>query len=463
MNLHGTAMMQIIESDNHRAVSALTPALKSMLEGYDCPAILVSKEYVILATNKWYVDAFGDIDGNKISHCYQVSHGYSVPCDRAGEDCPLREAKRTGYKARVLHIHQTPRGKEHVDVEMIPIFNADKEIEFFVELLKPIPLATGAVSDKKMVGKTAVFNELLEKITRVGQTNASVLLLGESGTGKELAAKAIHMASDRKDRPLVTLECAGLTNTLFESELFGHVKGAFTGAHTQKKGLVELAEGGTLFLDEIGDVPLHMQIKLLRLIESRSFRPVGSAETKNADFRLICATHKNIEMLVEDGEFRQDLFYRINVFPIYLPSLRERQSDIPLIVNHFIKELSPDRDYHVTDSGMKLLVDHQFKGNIRELRNIIMRAIILTDTNMIERKTVVDSISEGGLPGFDGTISMSTCLDEDQKGSLKEAEKKHLTHLMKKYNNDKSRVAQVAGISLRSLYRKLDDHNLGGR
>ncbi len=316
--------MNLIASDSNSAMSA-------MLEAYDSPAILVSSSYEILASNQNYKDAFGEIDSANSHHCFEISHGYTVPCDQAGEDCPLSAAKASGRKERVLHIHQTPRGKEHVDVEMVPIHNSEGELSYFVELLRPVPLASGVVTDQEMVGESEVFNNMLSKVARVAATDAAVLLLGESGTGKEIAAKAVHMASNRKEKPLVTLECAGLTESLFESELFGHVKGAFTGAQFNKKGLVDLANGGTLFLDELGDIPHSIQVKLLRLLETGTFRPVGSAEVHSSDFRLICATHMNLRQMVESGEFRKDLYYRINVFPIKLPSLSQRRSDIPLI------------------------------------------------------------------------------------------------------------------------------------
>jgi transcriptional regulator with GAF, ATPase, and Fis domain len=202
----------------------------------------------------------------------------------------LGAAKQSGHKERVSHIHQIPRGKEHVDVEMLPLHDKRGRLIYFVELLHPVPLASGDLSSQELIGESAPFKKMLSKVSRVGKSDAAVLLLGESGTGKELAARAIHMASSRKDNPMVTLECSGLTGSLFESELFGHIKGAFTGAHSTKTGLVELANGGTLFRDELGDIPLPMQVKLLRLLETGTFRPVGSAEVKRSDFRLICPT-----------------------------------------------------------------------------------------------------------------------------------------------------------------------------
>lgn len=443
-----THLMNIIATD------AIASPLKNMLDGYECPAILVSVDYQILATNTLYQDAFGDIDLSYQPRCFEVSHGYRVPCDQAGEDCPLHAAKTSGHRERVLHIHQTPRGREHVNVEMLPIFDENKNLVFFVELLRSIPLASSKDSEKKLVGMSEAFNTMLTKITRVGASETSVLLLGESGTGKELAAQAIHMASVRKDKPLVTLECAGLTESLFESELFGHVRGAFTGAHNSKKGLAELANGGTLFLDEIGDVPLAIQVKLLRLLESGSYRPVGSAEAKYVDFRLICATHKDILTMVSEGTFRQDLYYRINVFPIRTPSLAERKDDIPLLVATLIQQISPNKDFHTTDSAMNVLKNHIYSGNIRELRNVLNRAIVLADTNMLEAKVITESIRADIHPA---DMVVDTIAVADDVVDLKTAEKNYLIKLMSKFSGDKDKVAKVAGISLRSLYRKLEE------
>ena len=447
--------MTLIASDQ----PTLTSGLTHMLEGYDCPAILVSAEYQILATNKLYREAFGEIDMDSTPRCFQISHGYQVPCDQAGEDCPLQAVRQSGSRERVLHIHQTPRGKEHVDVEMIPINDSEGELAFFVELLKPVPLASGWVDEKEFVGRSPAFNKMLERVARVGSSDASVLLLGESGTGKELAARAIHMASKRKDKALVTLECAGLTEALFESELFGHVKGAFTGAQANKKGLVELADGGTLFLDEIGDVPLPMQVKLLRLLETGTFRRVGSADVHSSDFRLICATHKKLATMVEEGTFRSDLYYRINVFPIHLPSLEERKDDIPLLVKTLLARMATGREYHVTDSAMRLLCARHYRGNIRELRNVLNRALVFADSNIIDRHVLEECLEDDDVeqPATLHLVKTTTDEPESKWTDLKTNERNYLQRLMEEFDNDKEKVAEVAGISVRSLYRKLEE------
>jgi DNA-binding NtrC family response regulator len=430
----------------------LAATLGGLLEGFDCPAILVTADYRILATNRAYLEAYGDLEPTGTHYCFRVSHGYDQPCDRAGESCPLAAATASGHRERVLHIHQTPRGREHVDVEMLPIFDSRQRLQFFVELLKPVPLTSGSPGEVEMVGRSGAFNRMLERIARVGPTEASVLLLGESGTGKELAAQAIHLASPRKRGALVTLECSGLTDTLFESELFGHVKGAFTGAHSDRKGLVELADGGTLFLDEIGDVPLALQVKLLRLLESGTFRRVGSAEVKRSDFRLVCATHRDLRQMVERGEFRSDLFYRINVFPIRMAPLSERREDIPLLANVLLERLAQGKKYHLTESAMALLREYPYRGNIRELRNLLQRALVMSVTNVID-KHLMSEVLEDSATDLHGSAAAS---ENASWVDLKTAEANYLRSLMAAFDNDKARVAEVAGISLRSLYRKLE-------
>lgn len=445
--------MKLISTDKQ-----IVTELGSMLEVYDCPAILVSVNYEILGWNKHYIAKYGDIDSQNNQHCFNISHGYNVPCDQAGESCPLKAARASGHKERVLHVHQTPRGDEHVDVEMLPIFDKSDELLYFVELLRDIPTVSAEEKAGRMVGVSMAFNSVLSKIARLSDSDAAVLLLGESGTGKELAARALHCGSSRKSNPLVTVECSGLTDSLFESELFGHVRGAFTGAQGTREGLVESVNGGTLFLDEIGDVPLSMQVKLLRLLETGTYRPVGSTEIKRADFRLICATHKNIWKMVEQGTFRRDLYFRINVFPISLPAMHERLEDIPLLVGTLLKNLNSKKDLFLTDSAIQLLKSHKYSGNIRELKNILSRAVVLTDTNVIESSTIEECLAMD-MPTR--TPSASSIIKTLELGSswvdLKTSEKKYIEKLMDEHNNDKEVVAGICGVSLRSLYRKLGE------
>ncbi|HMS80293.1 MAG TPA: sigma 54-interacting transcriptional regulator, partial [Burkholderiaceae bacterium] len=236
------------------------PELVSYLEGLSEPHILFDAQYRILAANAAYRAQFaprGSVIGRT---CYDVSHGFSQPCDLAGESCPLARARRSGQRERVLHLHHTPKGEAYVDIELVPLRDAAGEQAYYIEKMAPVRVAQSEPAANGLIGRAPAFQRMLELVARVGPSQASVLLLGESGTGKELVARAVHEASDRASRPLVVVDCASLPETLFESELFGHEKGAFTGAQSARPGLVEAASGGTLFLDEVGDIPLQLQV-----------------------------------------------------------------------------------------------------------------------------------------------------------------------------------------------------------
>ena len=310
------------------------------------PHILFDRHYRILAANPAYLRQYGQGQGVLGRTCHEVSHHSAVPCDQAGESCPLARALRSGQRERVLHLHHTCQGEDYVHIELLPLRDAQGQVQFFLEKMEPLPRpgrADEGPASVPMLGRSPPFQALLELIARVGPAHASVLLLGESGTGKELAARAIHAASARAARPLVVVDCASLPETLFESELFGHEKGAFTGAHMARAGLVEAAQGGTLFLDEVGDIPLTMQVKLLRLLESGTYRRVGQTELRRADIRLIAATHRDLRAMVRAGRFREDLYYRLSTFPITLPALRERAGDIPLLAQALLQRVAPGR------------------------------------------------------------------------------------------------------------------------
>ena len=231
-----------------------------------------------------------------------------------------------------------------------------------METMHTLRHARGGIRDREMVGYSRPFNRMLELAKRVAARESSVLLLGESGTGKELVAHAIHDMSPRASAPFVAVECSGLTETLFESEMFGYEKGSFTGAVSRKIGLVEAVRGGTLFLDEVGDIPLSLQVKLLRLMEAGTYRRVGGLEPLRADFRLVAATHRDLAQMVRDGTFRQDLFFRINVFPIHLPPLRERIEDLPMLVESLLPNLEPVRKITLSDEAMSALMQARFSG-----------------------------------------------------------------------------------------------------
>ncbi|MDD0999220.1 sigma 54-interacting transcriptional regulator [Pseudomonas sp. TNT2022 ID1044] len=421
-------------------------SLVSFLEHEPQPMIVLDPDYNILAANTAYQRQFGSADKPFIGHkCYQISHHYDVPCDQAGENCPMKKAQEMRGPDRVLHIHHTPRGPEHVDVELRPILDQQGVITAYVERLTLVRSASARPSNEGLVGRSPAFNRALSELQRVAPSMLPVLLLGESGTGKELFARAVHETSERAAGPFVVVDCSGLTETLFESELFGHEKGAFTGATTRKPGLVETAQGGTLFLDEIGDVPLAMQVKLLRLIESGTYRRVGSVETFHANFRLIAATHKPLEKMMVEGEFRQDLYYRISAFPIHLPPLRDRVEDIGLLVNSFLQRaVTGKRPLTIETEALAQLQGYHWPGNIRELRNVLERASLFADDGVIR------SIH---LPQASVATSARACASTPFDGSS-------LAQALATFKGTRSELATHMGISERTLYRRLKEQGL---
>jgi transcriptional regulator with PAS, ATPase and Fis domain len=414
------------------------------------PRILVDTEYRILATNQAYMREFGGAGKKLIGRtCYEVSHHFDKPCDQCGETCPQKGALKTGQPTRVLHLHHTPRGEEHVDVELTPIPDDSGRVAYFIETF--FPLGNKLVESSGgsgMVGRSPAFNAMLELINRAAPAMTPVLLLGESGTGKELAAQALHDLSPRRGKPFVPVDCSGMTESLFESELFGYEKGAFTGATQRKIGLVEAAAGGTLFLDELGDIPLSLQVKLLRLLETGTFRRVGGVETLKADFRLVAATHRGVKDMVETGAFRRDLYYRISAFPIPLPALRERREDLPVLVDHIIQRLAPERVVQLSPTAFERLLAYDFPGNIRELRNILERAVLLTDGEIITPEQLP-------LDLFPTPAGRAVVLEE-KVIPLDLAERNYVRWALGRLGGDKKALANALGISERTLYRKLE-------
>ncbi|WP_374557002.1 sigma-54 interaction domain-containing protein [Aquitalea pelogenes] len=357
--------------------------ISRMLDELDEPRIVITEQFEILHANPAYQALYGQVVGQR---CHAASHGYQRPCNEEGESCPLQMTLSSGQPERVLHIHRTAHGEEHVDVELMPLADISGHRHLFIEKMQHLPQASSQPAPDKMVGRSPAFRSMLLLAQRAAPSRAAVLLIGESGTGKEGLARAIHNSGGDARRPFIAVDCASLTETLLESELFGYEKGAFTGAQQRKQGLVEAADGGTLFLDEIGDLPLSQQVKLLRLLESGSFRRVGGIHSIPANFRLIAATHRDLAQMVAEGSFRADLYYRLAVFPIRLPPLRERREDIPLLAAALLERVAPGRQLQLDADARQWLVEQAFPGNIRELRNLLERASLLSDGEQISRE-----------------------------------------------------------------------------
>ena len=426
--------------------------LISFLDGLPEPRIVMDADYRIVAANAAYVREFGGGRPLAGRTCYEVSHHFDVPCDQAGESCPLKQSLESGEPQRVLHLHHTPRGEEHVAVETTPIRDDQGSIVYFVETMRVVRQASSRAAAQGLVGRSPAFVGMLEKILRVANSNAAVLLLGETGTGKELLAHAIHEASAREEGPFVAVDCAGMTETLFESELFGYEKGAFTGAMNRKQGLVEAAAGGTLFLDEIGELPLVLQVKLLRLLETGTYRRVGGLDWLPADFRLITATHRNLRAMVQAETFRRDLYFRINTFPIHSPALHERAGDIPLLAESLLERVDRKNRRRFTPAALAWLSGRRYAGNIRELRNLIERATLLADGEFIDvphLTELADDLPPAEVAVASGSFSLSEVVP------LATLEQRYLAWARARPGLDAGTLAARLAVSPRTLYRKL--------
>ncbi len=419
--------------------SKIPPELVTLLDSFPEPKILLDEHYRILAANSAYQREFGASGTIEGRFCYELSHHYDKPCDQAGENCPLLGAKESGEPKRVLHVHYTSAGREHVEVEVVPVRNKAGDTTYFMETMHALRHAHGGTHDRNLVGYSQPFNHMLELARRVAARESSVLLLGESGTGKELVAQSIHDMSPRAEAPFVTVECSGLTETLFESEMFGYEKGAFTGAAGRKTGLVEAAHGGTLFLDEVGDIPLSLQVKLLRLLEAGTYRRIGGVEPLSADFRLVAATHRDLAEMVKEGSFRQDLYFRLNVFPIRLPPLRERLEDLPMLVERLLSRLEPGKKITLAKATMALLARHDFPGNVRELRNILERALIMVDGNII----LPQHLHIGSMKSAGSSAHLTPPFEE--LVSIEQMERRYLAWAAENFHGDRKSPGREAG------------------
>lgn len=355
------------------------------------------------------ITAYGTID-NALEACRQGADDYvTKPFSREQLLFALEKALRT-------------RQIEHENVQLRS------------ELLKNYDFSN-------IVARSQPMQDLLKMVARVAETESTVLILGESGTGKELIARAIHYNSPRKNGPLVVVNCPSIPDNLLESELFGHVKGAYTGATRDRKGKFEQAEGGTIFLDEIGDLKPELQAKLLRVLQERVIERIGGEKTIEVDVRIVAATNQNLEKLVQEGIFREDLYYRLSVFPIRIPPLRERKQDIPHLVKHFLNKLGPERRYQVTPEAMEILMAYDWPGNVRELENVIERASILSEDGVIGPDILPAHVLQGEHSDLRPHIESSEGLH-----SLAEIEKEAILRALEKSHGNQTAAAKMLGI-----------------
>ncbi len=315
--------------------------------------------------------------------------------------------------------------------------------------------------DAEIVGEAPAIQQVLERVERAARSDSTVFIHGESGTGKELVARALHRASPRAQGPFVKVNCSALAESLLESELFGHEKGAFTGAHKQRLGRFELADGGTIFLDEIGDISEAIQLKLLRVLQEQEFERVGGEKTLSTDVRVVTATNRDLRQAIDEGKFREDLFYRLHIIPIELPPLRRRPGDVQLLTRHFIEKLarrtrSPARG--ITEEAQKVLERHSWPGNVRELENVIEHALVFADDEVIRREDLPPML---GGRSKTGGVDLATVEDRSLPEVLEEIEAKLIGEAFEKAGGVKTETARLLGIKPSALYYKLEKYGVG--
>jgi len=447
-------------------------SLQSLIDTHERPFVVIDRHHRVVAINKAYQQVYGLEPGQVVGRpCYQVSHHSDKPCFESGGDCPHEKIYSGADSCSCLHVHYDDTGGIHrVRFKAYPLLDDSGEMllgEVIEELSDVRPEQTDQLN---MVGKSPAFLKVLEQLNMAATSDAPVLLEGETGTGKDLAANYIHLQSNRHDKPFLTLDCTVLTESLFESEVFGHEQGAFTGSVGAKEGLFELVDGGTLFLDEIGELPVALQAKLLRVLETGEYRRVGGRKTLYTNARIICATNRNLGADVEARSFREDLYYRIACLHIRIPDLRTRPQDIPLLAQALLDRISQatGRGYELTPDGVSELEAYHYPGNIRELRNILSVAAAHCMDGVIGAPNITAVIGDmkSRRPAPRGAVqpdrphAVVVSGTGGEACTLEDIELRHIRRLLKQHEGKRRKVADALGVSERTLYRKLKRYHL---
>jgi two-component system response regulator AtoC len=423
--------------------------LQALIDANDQPFVVIDREYRIVAANQRYGEAYGTTPEAIVGqHCYAVSHHATRPCHENGELCPHRALFEQGEAVEVVHTHfHADDQPERTRIRGHALRGVNGE-RYLGEQLYPLEADPGTTCDAMhMVGQSPAFLSCVDNLARVAESEASILLFGESGVGKELAARFIHARSNRAGGAFIVINCAAVPESLFESELFGHERGAFSGSSGLKKGLFEMADGGTLFLDEVAEIPLGLQAKMLRVLETGEFRRVGGTHTLNADVRLVSATNRRLLDEVDEKRFRLDLYYRLAGIDVTLPALRERREDIPALATFLLKRLTGERRTCRLDaSAQAALQTHEFPGNVRELRNLLQRAVL--------------NCRDGMIRAVDLQLPVAASPAPTATQPLADIERAHIRALLDIHRGHRNRVATALGITERTLYRKLKRHSL---
>lgn len=429
-------------------------SFQSLIDTHDNPVVLIDGQYRIVAANQAYREAYGvaaaELRGR---HCYEISHRRDSPCHLHGEDCPHQRVFASGAAHQVLHTHYDAHGQpEHVRIKGHAVLGLDGARFLAESITRLAPSADLDCDQIRMIGRSPALLRAVEQLSQAALAPLNVLLEGESGVGKELAAHFVHQRSARSAARFVAVDCATLGEALFESEMFGHERGAFTGCTGRKLGLVELAHGGTLFLDEAGNIPIGMQAKLLRVLENGEFRRVGGEQTLHSDVRVVAASNRGLRQRVAEGLFREDLYYRLAGLTVRLPPLRERREDIPALAEALLARIARagSAACRLAADAQAALVAYDFPGNVRELRNVLQRAAALCEGGMIRARD----------------LQLDAAIVHDAAGSvpvaptLRELERAHMAALLTRFAGHRRHVAEAMGISERTLYRKLRHYGL---
>jgi transcriptional regulator with PAS, ATPase and Fis domain len=452
--------------------NAISVDLASLVNSHDKPFVVIDKDYRIVAVNKAYELEYGTTSEKAVgSMCYEISHG-NHPCSDDGEECPHDQIFNNGKAKICAHIHCDADSRMHqVRVSAFPL-NSSNDTLLLGECIEKIStMDSRSLGTERMVGDSPEFIACVNQLNIAASSDAPVLLQGETGTGKELAAEFIHQHSDRREGPFQIIDSTVFTDSLFESEMFGHVSGAYTGSVGDKQGLFELADGGTIFLDEIGDLPSSQQAKLLRVLENGEYRQVGGKKTCKVNLRIICATNRHLWESVLAGKFREDLYYRIACLNIRLPSLRERLADVPVLAKNLLQGInrSMRSSYLLTPDALEQLKTYKYPGNVRELRNVLFIAATRSQNGRINADLIenvihnlphcmsskLDELAEKNLDRFVISTVADHAGHNDVPVTLKDIEAQHIKDLLEQFQGNRKKVAETLGISERTIYRKL--------
>jgi len=417
-------------------------SLESLLETHELPFVIIDASLTIVGLNKAWE--------SQLAICKKDSIGRS--CCNNAPNCRHHEL----FEKLEPYISTEVNNDQQQTVRGYPLLDNDGTV-YLGETITQSQVLVDSKQPLRMAGSSEVFTDYQKKLLKAAKTQVPTFLMGETGTGKELAAEFIHSHSKRVDKELVVVDCTVLTESLFESEVFGHEKGAFTGATGAKKGLFELADQGTLFLDEIGELPLSQQPKLLRALETGQFRRVGSTKSLTSDVRVVCATHRNLAKMVKEGEFREDLFYRLSVFPVQIPPLRERLKDIPEITTYLLKQLGKrdGGEYSITKEALIKLLKHRWPGNVRELKNCLQLACSLCEDQSVTEEDITYMQQTLELDVESETPMQGSVVTNSKTNPLQQMECDIIQTLLHKYEGNRKLVAAEMDISERTLYRKL--------